>query len=154
MVITKVLQFGGVSRQLRSSFNNAVSFLPWRLIWVCVVFFFTFHDVDQRAHVAFLDDAAVFSILHRIHAVHDLLDLRQLQVLHEVIVQDGLLDQILGPAGQDERKSSVCTGEMRGDLAWFLTVSHWMGPLAEFESSTAAFDCSSWMNEVNNMYQG
>lgn len=67
--------------------------------------FFTFHDIDQRAHVAFLDDAAVFSILHRIHAVHDLLDLWQFQVLHEVIVQDGLLDQILGPAGQDERKS-------------------------------------------------
>lgn len=71
---------------------------------------FTFHDVDQRAHVALLDDAAVFAILHRIHAVHDLLDLRQLQVLHEVIVQDGLLDQILGPAGWDEGQSSVCTG--------------------------------------------
>lgn len=60
----------------------------------------TFHDVDQRAHVTLLDDAAVLAILHRIHAVHDLLDLRLLQVLHEVIVLDGLLDEILGPGGQ------------------------------------------------------
>ena len=61
---------------------------------------FTFHDVDQGSHIALLNDAAVFSILHRVHAVHDLLDLRQLQVLHEVIVQDGFLDQILGPADE------------------------------------------------------
>lgn len=60
----------------------------------------TFHDVDQGAHVTLLDDAAVLAVLHRIHAVHDLLDLRLLQVLHEVIVLDGLLDEILGPGGK------------------------------------------------------
>lgn len=65
--------------------------------YVCV---FTFHDVHQGAHVALLNDTAVFSILDRVHAVHDLLDLRQLQVFHEVIVQDGLLDQILGPGNK------------------------------------------------------
>ena len=62
---------------------------------------FTFHDVDQRAHIALLNDTAVRSILHRVHAVHDLLDLRQLQVLHEVIVQDGLLYQVLRPAAAE-----------------------------------------------------
>lgn len=60
----------------------------------------TFHDVDQGAHVTLLDDAAVLAVLHWIHAVHDLLDLRLLQVLHEVIVLDGLLDEILGPGGK------------------------------------------------------
>lgn len=69
---------------------------------------FTFHDVDQRAHIALLNDAAVLSILHRVHAVHDLLDLRQLQVLHEVVVQDGLLDQILGP-GDEVRQNETVT---------------------------------------------
>lgn len=68
---------------------------------------FTFHNVDQRAHVALLDDAAVLAILHRVHAVHDLLDLRQLQVLHEVIVQDGLLDQILRPG--DKRIDEIAS---------------------------------------------
>lgn len=62
----------------------------------------TFHDVHQGAHVTLLDDAAVLPILHGIHAVHDLLDLRQLQVLHEVVVQDGLLDEILGPGGREK----------------------------------------------------
>lgn len=60
----------------------------------------TFHDVDQGADVTLLDDAAVLAVLHRIHAVHDLLDLRLLQVLHEVIVLDGLLDEVLGPGGR------------------------------------------------------
>lgn len=121
-VITKCCSLDSTFRR---PFKNAVSFLSHQRHGVsprcssCVLLFstastpdasfgcvfFTFHDIDQRAHVAFLDDAAVFSVLHRIHAVHDLLDLRQLQVLHEVIVQDGLLDQILGPAGQVERKS-------------------------------------------------
>lgn len=43
--------------------------------WMCGCVLFTFHNVDQRAHVALLDDAAVLAILHRVHAVHDLLDL-------------------------------------------------------------------------------
>lgn len=65
-----------------------------RNIWL------TFHDVDQGAHVTLLDDAAVLAVLHRIHAVHDLLDLWLLQVLHKVIVLNGLLDEILGPGGK------------------------------------------------------
>ena len=55
----------------------------------------TFHDVDERADVALTDDHAVFSVIHGMHTVHDLQDLRHVQVLHEVIIQDGRLYQIL-----------------------------------------------------------
>lgn len=99
-----LFHFFPVHFRWNSAFVFFSCFPSWCLIWVRGWVCSTFHDVDQRAHIAFLDDAAVFSILHRVHAVHDLLDLGQLQVLHEVIVQNGLLDQILGPAGQDERK--------------------------------------------------
>lgn len=78
-------------------------FMGYLLFLLCA---FTFHDIDQWAHIALLNDTAVLSILHRVHAVHDLLDLRQLQVLHEVIVQDGLLDQILRPG--DKVKQIWC----------------------------------------------
>lgn len=57
----------------------------------------TFHDVDQRAHISLFDDTALFFILYRIHAVHDLLDLRQLQILHEVIVKNCLFDEFFRP---------------------------------------------------------
>lgn len=55
----------------------------------------TFHDIHQGSHISFLDDAAVFAIFHGVHTIHNLLDLRQLQVLHEVIVKDGLFYEIL-----------------------------------------------------------
>lgn len=51
----------------------------------------TFHDIHQGTHISFLDDAAVFAILHGIHTIHNLLDLRQFQILHEVIVKDRFL---------------------------------------------------------------
>lgn len=60
----------------------------------------TFHHIDQRANGPLLDDAGVLPIIHRVHAVHHLMDLRQLQVLHEVVVQDGVLDHLLGPVGE------------------------------------------------------
>lgn len=59
----------------------------------------TFHDIHQWP---FFDDAAVFAILHWVHTIHNLLDMRQLQVLHKVIVKDGLLYEILGPFGFGE----------------------------------------------------
>jgi len=48
----------------------------------------TFHDVDEGAHVPLFNNTAVFFIVHWIHTVHYLLDLRHLKILHEVIVQD------------------------------------------------------------------
>lgn len=60
----------------------------------------TFHHIDQRANGPLLDDAGILPVVHRVHAVHHLMDLRQLQVLHEVVVQDGLLDHLLGSAGE------------------------------------------------------
>lgn len=58
----------------------------------------TFHHVDYAANIALLDDEAACAVLHRVHAVHDLADLRHLQVLHEVIVQDGGFDDFAGSA--------------------------------------------------------
>lgn len=69
----------------------------------------TFHDVDEGAHIAFFNNTAVFVIVHWIHTVHDLLDLRHFQILHEVVVQDSWLDQILWPVqcGQNAVKRAV-----------------------------------------------
>lgn len=61
----------------------------------------TFHDIHQGSHISFLDDAAVFAIFHGVHTIHNLLDLRQLQVLHEVIVKDGLFYEILWPKARE-----------------------------------------------------
>lgn len=61
----------------------------------------TFHDIHQWSHISFLDDAAVFAIFHGVHTIHNLLDLWQLQVLHEVIVKDGLLYEILWPKARE-----------------------------------------------------
>lgn len=74
-----------------------------RSVWL-VIFLLTFHYKDQRADVAFFDDAGIIPIIYGVHAVHDLLDLRQLQVLHEVIVQDGLFYELLRPERQGERR--------------------------------------------------
>lgn len=63
----------------------------------------TFHDVHQWPHIAFLDDAAVLAVFHGVHTVHNLLDLWQLQVLHEVIVKDSLLYEILRPRAREGR---------------------------------------------------
>ena len=62
----------------------------------------TFHDIHQWPHISF-DDAAVFAVLHWVHTIHNLLDLRQLQVLHKVIVKDGLLYEILGLVVRERR---------------------------------------------------
>lgn len=58
----------------------------------------TFHDVDDAADIPFLDDETAGSILHGIHAVHYLADLRHLEVLHEVVVQNGGFDQLPRPS--------------------------------------------------------
>lgn len=61
-----------------------------------LTFDLTFHDVDEWAHVPFLDDEAVLGVVHGVHAVHDLPNLAHVQVLHEVVVEDGWPDQIPG----------------------------------------------------------
>ena len=57
----------------------------------------TFHDVDEIAHVAFLDDQAAVLVLERIHAADDGQDLIHFEILHEVIVEDGVAKEFLGP---------------------------------------------------------
>ena len=54
----------------------------------------TFHDVDGAARVSFLDDGRMFVELGRVHTVDNLQDLGHVQVLHEVVVQDRILDQL------------------------------------------------------------
>lgn len=65
----------------------------------------TFHDVDDAPHVTLLDDEAAGRVLHGVHAVHDLADLRHLQVLHEVVVQNSSLYQLPGPVTPDNRST-------------------------------------------------
>ncbi len=57
----------------------------------------TFQNVDRRAFIALLDDAAALCQCGGIHAVHDGEDLTGLQVLHEIILQKSLLDQLSRP---------------------------------------------------------
>lgn len=67
----------------------------------------TFHDVDDGADVALLDDERPPDVLDGVHAVHDLLDLTRLQVLHEVVVHDGALDQGPRPGTSREEQSAM-----------------------------------------------
>ena len=63
----------------------------------------TFHDVDEGPDVSLLDDDGAGLVLHGVHAVHDLADLAHVQVLHEVVVQDGLSYQLFGTAHTERR---------------------------------------------------
>ena len=67
----------------------------------------TLHDVDDGADVALLDDEGAADVLHGVHAVHDLLDLGRLEVLHEIVVHDHALDEGAGPGAKIERKYAV-----------------------------------------------
>ena len=125
----------------------------WRAMWrvMCVL---TFHHVDQRAHVALLDDAGVFPIIHRVHAVDDLVDLRQLQVLHEVVVQDGLFYHLLWPEGRKQGKDTR-TG-------WHVKYCHLIGWDSLLRSEMQLFLLTGWtwaseiilifsiLNKINN----
>jgi len=59
---------------------------------------FTFDDEDVRADVSFLDDDAALAVVDGVHRVDDVLDLRVVEVLHEVVAQDRLGQQLLRPA--------------------------------------------------------
>ena len=54
------------------------------------------------ANFAFLDDEVVGLVHCGIHAVHYLLDLPNVQVFQEVIIQDGVSDQILSSNQQTQ----------------------------------------------------
>ena len=58
----------------------------------------TFDDEDVRADVSLPDDDALLGVVNRVHRVDDLLDLRVVQVLHEVVAEDRLRQQLLRPA--------------------------------------------------------
>lgn len=56
--------------------------------------FLTFQYVDSRAIIALLDDTASLCKGGGIHAVHDGEDLAGFYVLHEIVFQQSLLDQM------------------------------------------------------------
>jgi len=58
----------------------------------------TFDNEDVSADVTFLDDDAALDIVDRVHSVNDLLCLAVVEVLHEVVAQDRLRQQLLCPA--------------------------------------------------------
>lgn len=82
---------------------------PLEKLWIKINWApLTFHHVDYAAHIALLDDEAASAVLHRVHAVHDLADLRHLQVFHEVIVQDGGFDDFAGSVnGKNDKRCAV-----------------------------------------------
>lgn len=57
----------------------------------------TFRYEYNGANVSFTYDNRTCWERNRVHAVHDLPDLRQLQILHKVIVEDSSLDQLARP---------------------------------------------------------
>lgn len=61
----------------------------------------TFHNIDNAADIALLDDQILGWILHRIHAVDDFAYLHQIQILHKVIIQNGRLDKFTGAGSND-----------------------------------------------------
>jgi len=61
----------------------------------------TFHDINDASDISLLDDQILGWILNRIHAVNDLADLRQIQILHEIIIQYGSLDKFTGAAKRE-----------------------------------------------------
>ena len=65
----------------------------------------TFHDVEDASILALLDDGRAERVVLGVHAVDDLVDLRQLQVLHEAVVQDGRLDQF--PRSATQKKTNA-----------------------------------------------
>lgn len=80
MMVCKGLQ----TLTLQWAIKLILYFLPMVFIWIdfygsdilhlCMCAF-TFHDVDQGANITLLNDTAVLSKFHRVHAVHNLLDL-------------------------------------------------------------------------------
>jgi len=50
-----------------------------------------------RSDVSFLDDDAALGVVDGVHCVDNLLDLRVVQVLHEVVAQDRFSQQLFRP---------------------------------------------------------
>ena len=52
------------------------------------------------------------------HTIDNLLDLGRLQILHEVVVHDGLLDQLTRPVTTKENEILICVPYNTQDLSW------------------------------------
>lgn len=81
--------------------NNvaAASFCPMRPPWTETSRWrLTGGDVEMGSDVPFPDDEGPGIEHLRVHAVHHLANLRWVQILQEVVLHDGVFDQLLGPA--------------------------------------------------------
>lgn len=54
----------------------------------------TFHNIDKRANISFLNDNIINRVFHRIHTLHYSLYLTSIQVLHEIIIKYRVFDEI------------------------------------------------------------
>ena len=54
----------------------------------------TFHDVHDGADVTLFNDEAAALVVDWVHAVDDLTDLSQFQILHEIVAHNGRFDQL------------------------------------------------------------
>ena len=64
------------------------------VIWIWKL---TGSDVNDGSDVALLTDDVTTWYIDGVHAVDDLADLAQFQILHEIVVQNGRLDQLTWP---------------------------------------------------------
>lgn len=64
----------------------------------------TFHDVHDGADVTLLNDEAATRVVNWVHAVDNLTDLSQFQILHEIIAQYRGFDQISRPVVNKEKR--------------------------------------------------
>ena len=72
----------------------------------------TFDDEDVSSDVTFADDNAVLGIVSCMHCIDDLLDLRVVEVLHEVIAKDSLGQQLPRPAYTRKLTKTSLTGSL------------------------------------------
>ena len=63
----------------------------------------TFHDVDEIAHVTLLDNEAAIGMFKRVHTVDDGHDLIHFEILHEVVVENGIAKVLLGSGRRETR---------------------------------------------------
>ena len=63
-------------------------------------------DVEMLSGVAFLDDVTSGRHALLVHGVHHLSHLRELELLQEIVIQDGVLYQLLGPETERGRGTS------------------------------------------------
>ena len=60
----------------------------------------TFDDKDVISDVTFFDDDAAFAVVDRMHRIDNVLDLSVVEILHEIVAQNRLCQQLLRPVRQ------------------------------------------------------